>query len=516
MRKWFFIILPVIFIALFLVIDDLILSSEYSYMNTHRERPFELENKVLFPLPSSLKDKIDKDQGVVAKSDTPIFTPNKNTTFKEERGSSKTIGENITATSASGFSGVSSIQPGVVSLNLSSEDEDEGLSFVMETPPSVFFSLEFINEQILEHNLLFKDIPVGGLSALTYNPEKKHFLALSDSKGNGRGPPRFYQLNLNKIEEEKKYELELIDQVLLRNKIGKPFKPIDPEGIAFFKSDHIFISSEGAQLPDLFEPPGVFTFDSKGKWTSSWPLSDIYWANDPSQRDLWGVKENRAFEALTISPEQTQLWLATESSLHQDSLYQTSQENAPLEENRSSPGRNLQTPKNSNQRGIVDESDKQYIRISRFDMETAQMTAQFIYEMDSYVEINNLTGHNGLTDFISLGDAKLLVVERTYLKNNSISGDRKTDKNLVRLFLTDCSKASDVSLYKKLSKGRIVTCGKKLVADLSSTLGNTVDNIEGITIGPEVSKDRYLLILVSDNNFSRQQKTQFLFFHYSL
>ncbi|MDE0119717.1 MAG: esterase-like activity of phytase family protein [Bdellovibrionales bacterium] len=455
-------------------------------MNTRRDQPYKLESKFPFPIPSLRKDKADEDKGMVTKSDALLFTSKKNIVIKEEPGSIRQLGQDVIPTSSYKESSRAFLQTEAAAFHPSSQDGDLGLSFIMETPPSVFFSLEFINEQILEQDTLFKNIPVGGLSALTYHPEKKHFLALSDAKGNRRGPPRFYKLKLNKKEEGKKYELELIDQVLLQNKIGKPFKPIDPEGISFFKSDYIFISSEGVQLPYLMEPPGVFVFDSQGKWSSSWPLPDIYWTDDPSRRDIWGVKENKAFEALTINHEQNQLWLATESSLHQDDLIE------------------------------VDASDKQYIRISRFDVEMAQMTGQFIYEMDSYIEINNFTGHNGLTDFFSVGDAKFLVVERTYLKNNSISGDRKTDNNLVRLFLTDCSRASDISHYKKLNKGRIVTCGKKLVADLSAALGDVVDNIEGITIGPEVSKGQYLLVLVSDNNFSRKQKTQFLFFHYSL
>ena len=150
MRKWVFIILPVIFIALFLAIDNLILSSEYSYMNTHRIRPYEFENKASSPPPSSRKDKVNKDNKVT-KRNKRIFTPKNNTTFKEEPGSAREPGRDIVPASSHKKqpSRVSSMQTGVASLSSSSENGDEGLSFVMETPPSVFFSLEFINEQIL-------------------------------------------------------------------------------------------------------------------------------------------------------------------------------------------------------------------------------------------------------------------------------------------------------------------------------------------------------------------------------
>ena len=486
MRQWVFIILPIIFIVLFFVIDSLIFSSEYSYMSTSRSQPYKLEDELPSSPHPSARNTVNEDDSIISKNNESAFISKNKKVFTGDHNSTKDPRQDMVSTSSYSASSDPAVQTRSAPLTLPPGDEDTEVSFIMGASPSIFFSLDFINEQVLEHDLLFKNISVGGLSALTYNPEKKIFLALSDDKGNKRDSPRFYKLKLNKKEEGKKYTLELMDQVFLKNQIGQTFKPIDPEGVAFFKPDHIFISSEGAQLPHLTVSPGIFVFSSQGKWRASWSIPDIYWSDDSSQRGVWGVKENKAFEALAINPEQNQLWLATESSLHQDDLIG------------------------------IDVSDRQYIRISRFDIETAQMNAQFIYEMDSYIEINNFTGNNGLTDFLSLGDKKLLVVERAYLKDSSISGDRKTDANLVRLFLTDCSGASDVSEYKKLDTGRIVTCGKTLVADLSSVLGDEVDNIEGITIGPEVSSGRYLLVLVSDNNFSRTQKTQFLFFHYSL
>jgi hypothetical protein len=39
-----------------------------------------------------------------------------------------------------------------------------------------------------------------------------------------------------------------------------------------------------------------------------------------------------------------------------------------------------------------------------------------------------------------------------------------------------------------------------------------IDNFEGMTLGPKLSDGRRTLILVSDDNFVREQKTQFLLF----
>ena len=272
--------------------------------------------------------------------------------------------------------GSSKVHPEPVALNLPvQENSDSDTSFIPGEPPAVFFSLNFVNEQVVEHDLLFKNVPIGGLSALSYNPEKNIFIALSDDKGK-KGPPRFYELKLNRVEKGKKYELKITNQVFLSNKETGSFIPIDPEGVAFFKSDQMFISSEGAQLPrlNIYVPPALLMFNSQGEWLSSWPLPEIYWPDDLTQLGEWGVKENKAFEALSVDLETNQLWLATESALNQDEQDGANTEN------------------------------KQYVRISQFDIKTARMNNQFVYQMDSDIEINNLKGKNGLTDFFSLGE----------------------------------------------------------------------------------------------------------------
>ena len=54
---------------------------------------------------------------------------------------------------------------------------------------------------------------------------------------------------------------------------------------------------------------------------------------------------------------------------------------------------------------------------------------------------------------------------------------------------------------------------KTLLADLSATPGLApLDNIEGITLGPELPDGRQSVVMVSDDNFSPTQITQFLAF----
>jgi hypothetical protein len=56
---------------------------------------------------------------------------------------------------------------------------------------------------------------------------------------------------------------------------------------------------------------------------------------------------------------------------------------------------------------------------------------------------------------------------------------------------------------------RIDAVKKKLVLDLS-TLGIYLDNLEGMALGPRLPDGSQSLVLVSDDNFSDTQLTQFL------
>ena len=55
---------------------------------------------------------------------------------------------------------------------------------------------------------------------------------------------------------------------------------------------------------------------------------------------------------------------------------------------------------------------------------------------------------------------------------------------------------------------------KSLLLDLR-TLGIPLDNVEGMTFGPDLPDGRRSLVLVSDNNFAAAQFTQFLLFAFS-
>jgi hypothetical protein len=111
---------------------------------------------------------------------------------------------------------------------------------------------------------------------------------------------------------------------------------------------------------------------------------------------------------------------------------------------------------------------------------------------------------NGLTELVTVDmGGHFLSLERTY----GLLGAG------AKIFQLATGAATDTSGIATL-KGdisRIVPVNKKLVLDLS-TLDIYLDNLEGMTLGPRLPDGSQSLLLVSDDNFSDTQLTQFLLF----
>ena len=83
---------------------------------------------------------------------------------------------------------------------------------------------------------------------------------------------------------------------------------------------------------------------------------------------------------------------------------------------------------------------------------------------------------------------------------------------LPRLYVVDVTGATDVRGRRALPAdlAGVTPASKTLLLDLAS-LGITLDNLEGLTFGPRLPDGRRSVVLVSDDDFSATQQTQFLF-----
>ncbi len=347
-------------------------------------------------------------------------------------------------------------------------------------------SLDFLGEYKLP-KMKFKDTPVGGLSALTYDRQRGKFYALSDDRSS-LAPARFYTLGLRvnntdtgKIGLEK---VEVEDVTFITDENGKPYPKgsIDPEGIALSPRKTVFISSEG--VPSQGIAPFIREFDLKtGKQLRSLPIPEHYLANDNTKEEQLprGIQDNLGFESLTFEPgslaaangDPFRLFTTTESALLQDTL-----------------------PPDS----------KEQTRIRMMQYLIGNIARPMVVTEHLYLLAPTPVGaiDNGLTELITVDTGgHFLSLERTY---GLLGGGAK-------VFQVATGAARDTSGIPSL-KGdvsKVEAVKKKLVLDLSE-LKIYLDNLEGMALGPRLPDGTQSLLLVSDDNFSEAQITQFLLF----
>ncbi len=347
-------------------------------------------------------------------------------------------------------------------------------------------SLDFVGEYQLP-KMKFKDTPVGGLSALAYDRKRDKFYALSDDRSQF-APARFYTLGVSlkrsDIGEISLQKVDVEDVTFLTDENGKTYAKgsLDPEGIALSPKDTVFISSEG--VPSQGISPFIREFDLKtGQQKQDLQIPDRYLPNEPTKEEQppRGIQDNLGFEALTLEPgslaaasgDPFRLFTATESALLQDRL-----------------------PADSEQQTRI-----RWMQYLIGNIARPMVVTEHVYLLDP---IPKGARDNGLTELLTVDTGgHFLSLERTY---GALGAGAK-------IFQVATGAATDTSGIATL-KGdisRINPVKKKLLLDLS-TLGIYLDNLEGITLGPRLPDGSQSLLLVSDDNFSDVQLTQFLLF----
>lgn len=357
-------------------------------------------------------------------------------------------------------------------------------------------SVEFLDAEVLPATE-FQDSPVGGLSGLTYDRQRDRFYAISDDRGN-LGPARFYTLSLTLDAADNHPEIAQIEveavtplQTQAGDRIAS--NTIDPEGIALSPRQSVFISSEGVARDGI--PPSIQEFDLEtGVWLSALPIPERYTPqtidDEPS-----GVRDNLAFEALTLNPggystawlEPFRLFVATESALVQD---------LQPEQTTSEIDRFL----TSEESGIQSRNRLMHYLVGD-DQSTLIAEHLYLLEPDPPNTVSN-----GLTELLVIDQAgHFLSLERSF----GLAGFG------AKLFQLATGGATDISSLPTLSNTieGIAPIQKRLLFDFSTLdLDMPLDNIEGMTLGPRLPDGSQSLILVSDNNFDEAQITQFLLF----
>jgi len=201
-----------------------------------------------------------------------------------------------------------------------------------------------------------------------------------------------------------------------------------------------------------------------------------------------GVRDSRAFESLTLSPDNTRLWTGLENALVQDG-----------------PVSSLE--------------DESLSRILEFDVATVTYSNEVVYVCDTIPEVPEPSdgyADNGLVELIALDDnGSFLALERSYSSGVG---------NNIRLYQIFAQGASDTLNVNSLlmDKEGVVpfeigqSVQKELIVDFEADLGVVPDNMEAMALIRNDDEGTARLVVVSDNNYSKYQKSLFVLIELSL
>ena len=345
-------------------------------------------------------------------------------------------------------------------------------------------ALELLGEAVIPVGSLVVDsTEVGGLSGITYDAANDLYFIISDDRSQ-KAPARFYQVQLDLTGESFSSEqVQFQGLSLLRDENGETFSSLslDPEGIALTEQGTLWISSEGDATRGI--APFVQEFRQGGETLRSLPLPSKLLPDLANQR---GVGRNLALESLTITPDQRYLVTATENALLQDGPEASLSESSPA-------------------------------RILKYDSVEQAWVGEYVYQTDPVaLRPNPADGFtaSGLVELLVLNNeaTRFLALERSFSAGaTGTAGDTGMTIRLYQVSLAGATNVAEIESLKQVDLATIIPAEKTLLLDFAS-LKLPLGNLEGLTFGPRLPDGRRSLIVVSDDNFSEGQFTQFLVF----
>ena len=345
-------------------------------------------------------------------------------------------------------------------------------------------SLKFLGEYDIPHKMNFNGTVVGGLSGIDYDAKNDVYYIISDDRSSFN-PARFYTVSINLKND--KIDTVIFKKVTTLKQAGgnvypssaqDPSHTPDPEGIRYNPITKKMVwTSEGERIVRtgkiVLEDPTIIEIDTNGYYKDSFELP----ANMHMHATENGPRQNGVFEGLTFSGDYNKLYVNVEEPIYEDGY----------------------------RAGLGDSTG--WIRILKFDAKTKKPEAEYAYQIDAVANAPLIPGTfkiNGIPDILWVGSDKLLVTERSFSTGFV--------KCVIKVYLADLSKSTNVIHKKSLKDGKsFIPAKKKLILNMNS-LNIYTDNIEGATFGPILKNGHRSLVFVSDDNFAAFQKTQFLLF----
>jgi hypothetical protein len=349
---------------------------------------------------------------------------------------------------------------------------------LLATPAEAKERLSLIKACETPKGIVFEGGGYGGISGIDYDPRSRLWAFISDDKSE-HGPSHVFLGRLD-VRPGQLCGPTLTKMVPLRREDGQTFpdrkagtEAADGEAIRFDPLNHDLVWSTEGDF-DHGYPPAVRRMKADGT-----PITrTVVPENLTFQADgKTGARKNATTEGITWSADGRSLWLSMEWPLVQDGPVPSVAEGGP-------------------------------VRLTRLDR-AGKLLAQYAYRIDPVQVASPVGGgDNGISEILTLDDHRLLVLERSGVKE----ADGRYSYH-IRLYLADLAKARDVSKVKDLSATPVRVVEKRLLLNFDS-LGIRIDNLEAMAWGPRQADGARTLVLASDDNYDAKQINQILVFRF--
>lgn len=335
-------------------------------------------------------------------------------------------------------------------------------------------------------NWTFEGVTVGGISGLTLTPEGS-FYAISDDKGDNIDPPGvLYKMNID-VDQAGIHSVDVVSMLQLKTPEGETYAvgSIDGEDVIWTTTGFIVCSER-----DQEDNPWIRQFSHDGNFIKEIPIPEKFMPAFDDDEQKRGVRTNLSFEASAMTPDYKTLYVMNEEALVQDGDVATAA---------------LGTP----------------VRLIKYDMTSKDPVekAEYIYMTEPMfaAPMEGRSGDNGVPGMIYVGHITsqfdLVVMERSYVDGAG---------NQIALFGVKFNEASNVMAIERLvnpeNPQTLVVLEKTPILVISDNEDLTQvdfdpDNMEAISLGPQLANGHYTVILASDNNFNpKYQRNVFAVF----
>jgi hypothetical protein len=324
--------------------------------------------------------------------------------------------------------------------------------------PSVFaqwIRLENDSTRFADHiNMHISDPNFGGVSGIEYVQERNKWYLITDGDGHGR--PTY----LFEIEGSEKDSFPRWDNAAAVT-VGQVLGLTQAEAIRFDKKNFWVCTEQGIPRTDnqvIFEEGSIARLSENASSVET-PLFQYT-----------STLDNRGYESLALAGQDT---IATVSEW-------------PMT------------------------GDGRYVRLKQMNCNNGpcQTLAEYAYELDinscvgNGVALNGSEG-NGISEILYIDNGRYLVLERCF------DGQRISARLYETRISPENTNVAGTGFEALEKAGPFRPLPKQEVFNFNSIAGLKIDNLEGMTWGP----DRKSIVLVSDNNYQKntaRQKTQWL------